>query len=154
CARYELAIVPAENDDDAFGLFLLSCIVSLLFGILIFLGFQSPQPLQAIGLGPVIPYSAVVVIGVILNGIYQALLQFATRERRFRHIATSQMLQSGGGAVFQASAAASTIGLGPSGLIWGQIVGTSVAFLAVGRGLQISRLAWRERHQHNSIRAL
>jgi O-antigen/teichoic acid export membrane protein len=153
CARYELAIVPAENDDDAFGLFLLSCIVSLLFGILIFLSFQNRQLLQAIGLGPVIPYSAVVVFGVILNGIYQALLQFATRERRFRHIAKSQMLQSGGGVVFQASAGAST-GLGPAGLIWGQIVGTSIAFLAVGRGLQRSWLAWRERHARNSIRAL
>ena len=39
--RYELAIVPAESDEDAFGLLLLSCAIAILVGLYFLLPSKS-----------------------------------------------------------------------------------------------------------------
>jgi O-antigen/teichoic acid export membrane protein len=153
CARYELAIVPAENDEDAFGLLLLSCVISVVLGILVFLAFQQRMLMTAIGLGPIIRYSAIIAFGVTLSGIYQAFLQFSTRERRFRDIATSQIIQSGAGVAVQTGIGLAS-SLGPLGLICGQVSGTCLAFGSMGRGVRSGWIAWKKNHDRNSIQAL
>ena len=98
-------------------------------------------------------YSIPLAIGVVLNGMYQALAQFATREQKFRKIAKSQMFQSGGMAVAQVSTGAIN-GSGGLPLIGGQILGTVLSCLTVGRGVRKGWSVWRQRCRGRSFLAL
>ena len=79
--RYELAIVPAETDDDAFGLLLLSFGISIVLGVVVLIGLEQRHLLHAVGLTPLAGYSLPIALGVVLNGTYQTLLQFKTVSR-------------------------------------------------------------------------
>ena len=148
--RYELAIVPAETDDDAFALVLLSCAISLMLGILVLIGLEQRAILQAVGLAPIAGYSIPIALGVVLNGIYQTLLQFKTREQKFRTIARSQLIQSTGAAVAQASTGA-LVASGGIALIGGQVFGTILSCLDVGRGLRDGLRVWGARHKGHRL---
>ena len=151
--RYELAIVPAETDDDAFGLLLLSFGISIVLGVVVLIGLEQRKLLHAVGLMPLAGYSLPIALGVVLNGTYQTLLQFKTREQKFRTIARSQLVQSTGAAVVQASTGALVAQSGIA-LVAGHLVGTILSCLNVSRGLRDGFVTWGKRHKGNYVDTL
>ncbi|MBV9265862.1 MAG: oligosaccharide flippase family protein [Acidobacteriaceae bacterium] len=152
-ARYEMAIVPAETDDEASGLVLLCCFVALIAGICAILVLQWPLLIRAVGLRALSRWPLIIAIGIVLNGIYQAFIQFETRERRFRAIANSSISQSGGAAAVQVSAGFLRAS-GALGLIAGQVAGTVLGVVAVHRGARRALLIWNRRNSQRRFAAL
>jgi O-antigen/teichoic acid export membrane protein len=151
--RYELAIVPAETDDDALGLVLLSLGISIVLGLVVMIGLEQRSWLHAVGLAPLAGYSLPIALGIVLNGTYQTLLQLKTREQKFRTIARSQLVQSTGAAVVQASTGALVSQSGIA-LVAGQIVGTIVSCLGMGRSLRDGFRDWKTRHRGSYLQTL
>jgi lipopolysaccharide exporter len=151
--RYELAIVPAEMEDDAFGLVLLCCGIALVLGVITLFMLREERLLALVGLRPIAKYSSLVAASVVLNGFFQALLQFWIRQKQFRRIAISHLFRSAGMTGAQVSMPEIKLS-GALGLIIGQIVGIVLSTIFLGRTLQSSLASWKLRHRRDGLRTL
>lgn len=70
-------------------------------------------------------------VGVLLAGAYQALNNWAVRQRSFRKIARTTLLQGGSSTATQL--ALGVLGSGPTGLVAGQILGRSAGISTLAR---------------------
>lgn len=151
--RYELAIVPAETDDEAFGLLLLCCIIALLLGVVTLFALRDKGLLASVGLEPLARYSGLVAASIVLNGLFQALLQFWIRQKQFRGIAVSDVFRSAGmiGAQISMPELKAT---GAFGLMIGQIVGIVSSIIVLGRTFESNFASWKLRHSRDGLRTL
>jgi O-antigen/teichoic acid export membrane protein len=137
CARYEHALPLAQDDDEARALVALCRWILL---AVIGLGFVGAVA-WALWIGALWPLWLPAAVGA-FGGLSLATL-VAMRARRFGALATSRVLQHGGGAALQAAAGAAGAGL------WGLIVAPIAAALAamawlrprLGQGGKVSRSA-------------
>ena len=142
--RYEMAIVPAEDDDEAFGLVLLSCGIAILFGLATsFLMF--PRLTALLGMRLLQRYVWLVPFSVIVAGCYQAVRQWRVRERLFHNISISQIFQSGGAAFVQVGSTPFQAGVW--GLLFGQFSGQLAAICFLARGTRNAWGRWRCLHR-------
>jgi lipopolysaccharide exporter len=145
-ARYELAIVPCEDDDAAFGLVVLSCLIALAVGLLVLTFFAFSRLSNLLGLQVLVPYRWIVFVSIVLCGFYEALRQFRIREQQYRRMSVSQVLQSGASVAMQ-TAGRGFLGLGGAGLLLGQAVGIGFSTYNLGRGVGKHWSFWRAKHR-------
>ncbi|MBV8552864.1 MAG: oligosaccharide flippase family protein [Acidobacteriaceae bacterium] len=153
CGRYELAIVPADTDDEAFGLLLISCVTAVLFGVVTLLALQEYRALAFLGLKPIAKYSIAVAISAVLNGLFPAFVQYWIRETQFRKLAVSQIVRSVAMTGGQVSIAEINPA-GASGMIIGQMGGIALSILILGRTLPSRFASWKTRHRGEALRTL
>lgn len=140
--RYEWAIPLPEKNQDAIGLLMLSAGVLLVitaasvvgvnvFGDAIRTHFHAPHILSYLWLVPV---------GVFMAGGYQILNYWAIRHRQFKAVAKTKFSQGAGMALVQTGLG--FLGMGPFGLLLGDIAGRTVG---VGG---LTAMMWRREHNH------
>jgi lipopolysaccharide exporter len=153
CGRYELAIVPAETDDEAFGLLLISCTIAVFVGVATLFALQMHRAMAFLGLEPIAKYSITVAVSVTVYGFLQILIQFWIREKRFSRIGGSEVWRSMGMTGAQVSIGEMQSG-GPSGMMIGQLVGVVLSIIILGRTLPGRLASWKARHRGNITRTL
>jgi O-antigen/teichoic acid export membrane protein len=129
--RFELAIAVPEDDDDAVGLvWLCLALVMVSTVVTIFCVLVARDPLLMLLKAPALgPLLWLLPIGVFLCGIYQPLNYWAIRRKQFALLAQTRFRQIFFGVVVTLLAAP----LGAMGLLFGQVIGQSVGFLAILR---------------------
>jgi O-antigen/teichoic acid export membrane protein len=152
-ARYELAIVPAKDRDEAFGLLLLSCLIAFVVGLLSLLVVPLARFAAVVGLKALVPYVWLLALSIVVSGIYQAFRQFSIREQQYRKISFSQLIQSGVSVSSQAAVGGLTR-LGPWGLLLGQLTGIFASACGLGRGIGDTAIAWHNNHRGTVLRTL
>lgn len=124
-ARYEVAVMLPERDEDAASLVLLSILIAAAISLLLLAGiFAFNESLQnwlnnsAIGLWLyLIPFT------VFVTGVWQALNYWNNRAKKFKRLAVSRIVQGGG----MTTAQFSLSWLAGGGLILGYLVGQVAA---------------------------
>lgn len=126
---YESAIPIAANDNKAINLLLLSliilCLITFLLTVTIFL--FSDFLLLMLNATDLVNYKYFIVIGFFMTGLYAILTEWALRKKNYKGIARTKYSQSiigNGGKI-----ALGFMGLGPIGLIFGQILGQSAGII-------------------------
>ncbi|WP_416392028.1 oligosaccharide flippase family protein [Alloalcanivorax xenomutans] len=121
CLRYEIAIPLPKSDDEAFGLMLLSLLISAFFSLfLFFLVFLCTEYFDRILAGNAISkFLFLIPLGVWLTSSYNAIQYWATRKKEFKAIATTRMSQACTAAFLQI--VCGLIVSSPVGLLIGQI---------------------------------
>jgi len=150
-ARYEMAIVPAENDDEAFGLLLLSCGIAILFGLMTTL-LMLPRLTTVLRMQALQRYVWLVPFSVIVTGFYQAVRQYRIREKQFHDISVSQIVQSGGAAVAQFGSV--VIQASAWGLLLGQLSGLLASTYVLSRSVKSAWDRWHRLHQDQHFATL
>lgn len=135
-ARYEVAVMLPERDEDAASLVVLSVFIagtiSFLLLIVVFVFNQNIQALlnnTAIG-----PWLYLLPITVFVTGLWQALNYWNNRAKKFKRLAVSRVAQGGGMTVAQFLLG----GLSAGGLVVGYLAGQ------VGGLLVFVSRTWRE----------
>ncbi len=142
--RYEMAILLPKEDKDAFGIFRLSIVISLIFNtiLLIAIFFLSGQILDS-----VIEYGIVnsdanisldflkytlylIPFGVLVLSVYNSLNYYMTRKKQYKNLSTSRVVQTG--SVNGVQVGFGAVNFGFSGLIIGQIIGFVSSILYIG----------------------
>jgi len=128
-ARYEVAIMLPEKDDDALNIMILSiaiaCLISLSTLIVIIL--FNKQITTLLGNVAISNWLYLVPISILFTGLYQTFNYWENRQKKYKNLALSRVYQSS-----TTSAANLTIAPiinGSSGLILGNIFGSIVATL-------------------------
>ena len=142
--RYEMAIVPAEDDDEAFGLVLLSCGIAILFGLSTSL-LMFPRLTALLRMQALQRYIWLVPFSVTVTGFYQAVRQYRIRKKQFHSISFSQIAQSGGAAVAQVGSA--LIQASAWGLLFGQLSGLLASTYFLARDIRSAWDRWHCLHQ-------
>ena len=133
CARYELAIVLPDDEDDAAALFALSvAIAGVVSSILLICFAISPRRLAVFLGNPAIEYWLFLVpVVIFLSASFGALTYVTTRDQAFGLLARAKVLQAVAGN-------GSQLGLGqilpgPSGLLVGNAISSSAAIRSLVR---------------------
>lgn len=137
-ARYEIAVMLPENDEDAANLVVLSISIAglislILLGIVFFFGDDIQRLLNNWTIGfwlYLLPFT------VFVTGVWQALNYWNNRAGKFKRLAVSRVVQGGG----MTAAQLGLSGLAGGGLVFGYFVG-QVSAAAVF----LTRI-WREDH--------
>ncbi|MDA0322226.1 MAG: oligosaccharide flippase family protein [Verrucomicrobia bacterium] len=138
-ARYELAVMLPDEEEDALH------VVALALGVTVIVSVISMALLAVFGDGLVAwlrapalrPWLVVVPLFVLVAGIQQTLVQWNTRLKRFGAVGGGTVSQSGGDAVVALSAGLARAGA--AGLIAGVILGRTFAAMWLAREL-VSKL--------------
>jgi O-antigen/teichoic acid export membrane protein len=132
CLRFDVAIPLPERDDDAANLLVIallsSLLVSLLTGVLAWL-FSGPI-LIAIGIPQFKPYVPLIPVAVFLFSTASALQFWMIRKKEFGKTARTKILQTTGDVGTQVTLGLA--GIGPVGLLTGQMLNSSIAVLRYG----------------------
>jgi len=133
--RYELAIPLPRDDDRAAGLLTLSVSLVALNSLLLWgaVVMVSESALDSMGFAPLRPYLWTLPLCLLGGGVYQALNYWGVRQKAFGTIARSKLNQNLGMLAIQGGSG--LLGLGPIGLVVGDMVGR-----AAGCGNLIQRL--------------
>ncbi len=133
-ARYELAIVLPKRRDDAYQIVIMSWVISSLVSLLtlfmIWL-FES----QIVGLlnnSEIANWLYWIPLSIFLTGVYQSLYYWFNREKGYRDMANSRIVQSSTMVVSQVGFGFLTK-LSALGLILGQVIGQVLATLYMGQ---------------------
>lgn len=132
-ARYELAIVLPKRRDDAYQLVILSWVISTFVSLITwFMIWLFESQIASILDNPVVTsWLYWIPLSIFLMGVYQSLYYWFNREKSYRNMSESRIIQS--------SVTLSTqIGLGfltklsALGLILGQVIGQTLATIYMG----------------------
>jgi len=143
--KYELAIVVPRHDSEAINLVAVT-IVSSLAVSLILLGVVlvwDQSIVSLLGHPEIQSWLYLVPFATLILGCYYALNFWANRRSRYKHMAISRVLQSGGSSAIQLAAGMSRGGM--LGLIVGQMLGQLLSTLYLARSLPRDErgLFWR-----------
>lgn len=131
-ARYELAVMLPEKDEEARDLVWLalcmSVAISSLVALLIWL--FKPQLTRSLGNSAISPWLLLLPVSVLLLGVYQVLSYWTNRRKRYQRLATSSVAQQAAAGI--TSVAAGVTRTVPSGLILGTLVGQATATTILG----------------------
>ncbi|MBN1561025.1 oligosaccharide flippase family protein [candidate division KSB1 bacterium] len=100
--RYELAIPMADTENRALNLLIIS--ILMVFVSVFVVGmvlWSAPKGLDKIGLSSISSYALFVVVGLLFSGVFNALLYWCIRKKRFGIVSNSRILQSASGGVIQ-----------------------------------------------------
>jgi len=144
-ARYELAIVPSRDNDEAFGLVVLSCIISIGVGVCLSILLRVPAIIRTLKAELFLKYLWILPVGVTVSGIYQAFRQYSIRRQSYRAISVSQVIQSSVSVCGQGIAA--PIIHGWLGLVCGQLAGLTGSAISLRSGLRSEWNVWFRDHR-------
>lgn len=160
CARYELAIVLPEKDEDAANLLVLSMLICFVMANLTFLlvFLFGSQLANLLGAPELAQWLWFMPLSLLATGLFQAFNYWSTRRKQFKRLAARQITQSivafttqiGTGAAYPTASAGGLIG----GAIVGQFAATSRLAWQIARdeGKQIIESVRRERLRHMLLR--
>jgi len=134
--KYEWGIPIAENDEKAvnvmgLGFFLLFHFVILVFMVFYFFGKPILTLLDARVL---LNYRYLIPVGVLFGGSYSILLQWAYRKKDFKSISKTKLTQSIAGNGVKIGLG--LFGVGPVGLVFGQIFKEGVGVVTLSRSFR------------------
>lgn len=143
CLRFDVAIAIPAQDAEAANLLVLAMVCAAVVSALVAaVALAMPSSvLHAFHQSALIPWLALLPLGVFLAGGYSALQMWFVRKRTFSAIASSRVLQS-------AAASGVQVGMGwlhwaPGGLLLGQLLNT---------GAGVTSLAYRfARHERHAL---
>lgn len=120
---YHLAIPLPKEDVSAINILALSCLVhvGVVCSLALFIYFKASIFLVKWGWGAITPYLWLFPLGVFFMGLYRIMTYFALRFKAYPAIARTKVTQKIFGAM--TSIFMGVMGLTPSGLLWGHIVG-------------------------------
>lgn len=129
-AKYELAIMLPKKDSDAFNLFVLSILISFFVGFitLLIVFFFNAVITNLLGNQDISMWLYLIPVSVLLTGIYNSLKYWNNRNKQFKRLATTSVLQASMGSTFNLGfgfAGFGGAGLIVSGLL-GILTGTSL----------------------------
>jgi O-antigen/teichoic acid export membrane protein len=136
--RYELAIMLPKEDDDSVNIVAISVILSFLMSFIsfIFIAIFNTQITNILGNPRVSNWLYFIPLTVLLTGVYQSFNYWSNRQKQYKILAASRVVQS-----FTASSSNLGMGIsgfGSAGLVMGSIFGQFFAtFILV-------RVLWRE----------
>lgn len=133
--KYELAIVVPRHDSEAINLVALTIVSSLLVSLIllgVILVWDEPI-ISLLGHPEIRSWLYLVPFTTLILGSYYALNFWANRRSRYKHMAISRVLQSGGSSAIQLAAGVSRVGM--LGLILGQLLGQLVSALYLAGSL-------------------
>ncbi|MDH4553067.1 hypothetical protein E8E68_24690 [Pseudomonas sp. BN607] len=135
-ARYEVAVMLPERDEDAASLVTLSiCIASAISLVLLVIVSLFNEDIQALLNNKAIgPWLYLLPITVFVTGMWQALNYWNNRSKKFKRLAVSRVTQGGGMTLAQFL----LTGLSTGGLVLGYLVGQ------VGGLMVFLTRTWRE----------
>ncbi|WP_353506380.1 lipopolysaccharide biosynthesis protein [Pseudomonas sp. Marseille-Q5299] len=124
-ARYELAVMLPEKNDDAASLVVLAISIAAVISFVLFiLVLAFNEPIQGFfGVPAIGPWLYLLPVSVFVAGLWQSLNYWNNRAANFRRLAVSRMVQGGG----MTSAQLGLSSMAGGGLILGYIVGQAVA---------------------------
>jgi O-antigen/teichoic acid export membrane protein len=131
-ARYDLAVMLPEKDEDAFNIVALSTIISFFVSFLVLLGlwiFNAPI-VRYLGNQAISKWLYFIPFSLFLSGLYNTLTYWLNRKKQYKSLALNRVYQS-------SATAGINLGMGltvsgPSGLVAATIVGQSIATGALG----------------------
>lgn len=126
-ARYELAIMLPEKDEDAVNLVALSILIafSISFATFLIVLIFNKSITKLLGNPEISLWLYFIPVSVLLTGIFQALNYWANRKKQYRRLSMRRILQSGSTVVSQLVLGVMKIGSG--GLVGGGIIGQALA---------------------------
>ncbi|HQS71853.1 MAG TPA: oligosaccharide flippase family protein [Sulfurovum sp.] len=129
--RYELAIMLPQKDEDAVNIVALSVIIAFFvsFMALIIVFVFNAWITNLLGNAEISNWLYFIPITVLLTGIYQSLNYWSNRKKEYNRLATSRVIQSGATATTNLGLGFG--GFGVSGLVFGGVVGQSLAISAL-----------------------
>jgi len=129
--RYELAIMLPKNDKDAFNIFTLSIFFSFIFStvLLIIVLLFHTKLAELLNNKEIEPWLYIIPLSVLLNGLYQSVHYWINRNKEYKLMSNSIILQSSSNATFNTSFG--FFGLSSVGLILTNIITKSVALFYV-----------------------
>jgi O-antigen/teichoic acid export membrane protein len=135
--RYELSIVLPDRKEDAWNIMGLGFIIAFIFSILIqiVIGFFADGITQLLNNTDIKFWLYFVPLAVFLQGAFNMLSYYNTREKLFKSISTASVLRA-------SSRTAAQIGIGfisktPAGLIIGQMLGHFVSLFPLSSKIKI-----------------
>lgn len=125
CLRFEIAIPIPKEKEEAVNLVALSFISNLIISLIVFLVIIIfyPQIIELLGQPKFAQLIWFVPVGVFFLGLYNTFQYWATRQKQFKVIAKTRIIQSFGGVVTQILLG--VLGFFSFGLIIGQIIKVS-----------------------------
>ncbi|MGB5833807.1 MAG: lipopolysaccharide biosynthesis protein [Thiohalocapsa sp.] len=151
CLRYELAIPLASGAASVHALVKL-CVL-LLSGTSVLLLFAvallGQGGIAAFGAGGLGELSWLLPLGVFVTGLYQVLSYVAVRDKGFGVMARTKVSQSGGAVLTQGLMG--IFGTGATGLLFGQVMGTTIGAVTLGRWMQGRRGQPRLKTEETSL---
>lgn len=131
--RYELAIMLPKKDEDAVNVLVLSILISFLVSIIIFIliFIFNTQIINLLGNSDISNWLYLIPVSVLLTGLYQSFNYWHNRKKRYKRLATSKVMQNGSTAITHIGMGVT--GAGSGGLIFGSLVGQSVATYNLGK---------------------
>ena len=125
--RYEMAIMLPKKDEDAVNIVALSIIISFFvsFISLIIVFVFNYQITNLLGNPEISNWLYFIPVTVLLTGVYQSFNYWSNRKKQYKRLAASRIVQSG--TTSTANLGMGFGGFGTSGLIFGQVLGQSVA---------------------------
>lgn len=128
-ARYELAIILPERDEDALNIVFLSLIIVITISFLTLLGVWvfNKQLVQVIGIPTISKWLYFIPVSVLLTGVYQTFSNWFNRKKQYKYLAANKVYQSFSTAITQMGLG--TVKVGFSGLFFGGIVGQGIVTL-------------------------
>jgi len=131
CWRYELAIMLPEKDERAINVLVLAVLVAIGMSIIYLLAvvFFREKLAMSLNAPRLVPWLWCVPLSALCSGLYLAFNYWASRKKRFKQVAVSNICQSGSSAVTQIGvgiSATSNAGGLVGGYMAGQIAATSL----------------------------
>ena len=129
--RYELAIMLPKNDKDAFNIFTLSVFISFVFSFVLFIAVLlfHTKIVALLGNKEIEPWLYIIPLSVLLNGLYQSMHYWINRNKEYKLMSNSIILQSSSNATLNTSFG--SFGLSSFGLILTNIITKSIALFYV-----------------------
>lgn len=152
-ARYELAIMLPDSDEEAFNIAVLGLLVALVLSLVLLLlaVLLNEQICVWLGNKAIGPWLYFVPITVFFLGLFNALNYYNNRLKNYKDIAQANILKSVVLASVQLIAGLFKVGAG--GLVVGQVVSSVFANAKLLRNT-LAQVDWRKRISWRSLKAL
>lgn len=133
--RYDLAVPLPGDDEDALAVLRLALsIVALIVGaVSVGVWAAGDRLINLLNADHLRPYRWLIPIGIALIGMYSTFTSWAVRVGAFRRIARTRLSQAVANTSLQVGLG--LLGVGPAGLLIGDVAGRSVGILTLSRGL-------------------
>jgi O-antigen/teichoic acid export membrane protein len=130
CLRLDIAIPLPKEDKDAVCLLVFALIISggISFALGIFVYFFKIEIISSINLQILEQYIWLLPIGIWFTSTFTALQYWSTRNKRFKLVAQTRVLQNLSGSIFQILYG--LLGAGPFGLIVGLIINSATGAIS------------------------
>jgi O-antigen/teichoic acid export membrane protein len=129
--RYELAIMLPKKDRDAFNVFILAIFISIVFSVILLLAILvfHTKIVELLNNKEIEPWLYIIPLSVLLSGLYQSVHYWINRNKEYKLMSSSIILQSSSNATFNTSFG--FLGLSSVGLILTNIITKFIALFYV-----------------------